>query len=437
MVKRDSRVQIKCNPIYRHIAKTDAEIIICYGGRDSGKSYYVGGQLIPSMMMKDEYFRGVCVRKTYTSLKDSCYQEVIDGLFAARQMDKFNATINPLRIEHMHSGNKLLFRGLDTPRKLKSLKGISFIWVEEAEDLTEREFFDLLMLLRGGDKPKIVLTFNPIDEEHFTNGMFVESLADEVLETFADGEKKVWIKNLVSTVGTEEVKIKSLVLRTTYEDNNYISTMRKATIEQLKESDPFLYDVYKKGKFGTKGGRILYNVEQRDFAKEGLEFVNFDNKGYAQDFGFNHANAILSVAEKDDCLYVFDELYGYEKDTGEWIEEAEGCGLDKNLPMVCDSAEPDRIKTWQSAGYRARGVKKHAGSVKAQIDRLKRYEKIYINTTCVNTYKEAKSWKFKENKHGKFTDEPVNIYDDAMAALRYATDMFDGGSARMIRVRRG
>ena len=45
----------------------------------------------------------------------------------------------------------------------------------------------------------------------------------------------------------------------------------------------------------------------------------------------------------------------------------------KRITMYCDSAEPDRIKMWQKAGYRARPVKKEPNSVKAQIDYLKQH----------------------------------------------------------------
>jgi len=328
-----------------------------------------------------------------------------------------------MEIKHAN-GNSMIFKGLDEPRKLKSLKGLSFVWVEEAEDLKREEFYDLMMLLRAGDWQQIVLTFNPVDEAHFSNGMFVESPADEVLEEFDNGEKKVWVKYLEAEINGEKHRTKALCMRTTYEDNAYITAERKAAIEQLKTRDPYLYDVYRYGRFGTRGGRILINIEEVDFAKAGHQFTGYDNRGYAQDFGFNHANCILSIAEKDECLYVFEELYGKEKDTAEWIAEADKKGLDKRLLMVCDSAEPDRIKTWQREGYRAVGVKKHAGSVAAQIDRLKRYKKIYINSACTNTLREAREWKWKQGKDGRFIDVPEDINDDCMAALRYGNDLF-------------
>ena len=101
--------------------------------------------------------------------------------------------------------------------------------------------------------------------------------------------------------------------------------------------------------------------------------------------------------------------------------------------MWCDSAEPDKKEEWKRAGYyRAQGVTKlHfkkknvlAGVTKnsyilSQINWLKQ-RKIFIHPTCVNTIKEIQQWKWKRDKEtGKYIDEPVDIFDDAMAALRY------------------
>ena len=92
--------------------------------------------------------------------------------------------------------------------------------------------------------------------------------------------------------------------------------------------------------------------------------------------------------------------------------------------MYCDSAEPDRIKMWTKAGYKARAVKKEQNSVKAQIDYLKQH-KIHIDGSCINTIKEIQQWKWqKDSKTGLYIDEPVNFFDDAMAALRYAVEPY-------------
>lgn len=82
--------------------------------------------------------------------------------------------------------------------------------------------------------------------------------------------------------------------------------------------------------------------------------------------------------------------------------------------------EPDRIKMWKKAGYKAIGVIKKPGSVQAQIDYLKQL-KIHIHPSCINTISEIQQWKWKKDeKTGLYLDEPVEFMDDAMAALRYS-----------------
>lgn len=138
----------------------------------------------------------------------------------------------------------------------------------------------------------------------------------------------------------------------------------------------------------------------------------------------NHANVILLLGEKDDDLYILREIYVFEKDTSEIISMAESIGVPKNKMMWCDSAEPDRIKMWKKAGYRAKGVDKGGskGSIKAQIDWMKQ-RRIFVHPSCVNTIRELQQWKWqKDERTGEYLDEPVAFQDDAMAALRYGVE---------------
>ena len=177
----------------------------------------------------------------------------------------------------------------------------------------------------------------------------------------------------------------------------------------------------------------MHNWEPQDISQN---INDYDDFAIGQDFGFNHANAILLLGWKDGDIYILRELYGFEKDTAEWIAEANNAGVPKNRVMWCDSAEPDRIKMWKDAGYRAKGVNKggSAGSVKAQIEWLKGStdpndkskvigRKIYVHPSCTNTIKELQQWKWKrDDRTGEYLDQPVAFQDDAMAALRYGVE---------------
>ena len=190
--------------------------------------------------------------------------------------------------------------------------------------------------------------------------------------------------------------------------------------------------IYGLGEWGEVGGLILHNWEVKDIS---LDLNDYDDIAIGQDFGFNHANAILLLGIRDDNIYILDEIYVHEKETSEIIPIAIEKGLPTNKEMWCDSAEPDRIKMWKTAGFRAKPVVKEKTVEKkyqaAQIDWLKGVVSknktikriIYVHPHCINTIAELQQWKWKKNEQtGEYEDEPVPIMDDAMAALRYGVE---------------
>ena len=119
-------------------------------------------------------------------------------------------------------------------------------------------------------------------------------------------------------------------------------------------------------------------------------------------------------------------MYVFEKDTNEIISMANKKKWPQDIVMWCDSAEPDRIKQWKTAGYKARPVVKEKTTSKkyqaTQIDWLKQ-RRIYVDPSCTNTMKELEQWKWKRNEqNGEYLDEPVPFFDDAMSALRYGAE---------------
>lgn len=97
---------------------------------------------------------------------------------------------------------------------------------------------------------------------------------------------------------------------------------------------------------------------------------------------------------------------------------------------------PDRIRTWRRAGYRAVGVRKEPGSVMMQIDYLRSHG-LYIDESCKGTIDEICGWSWqRDGISGKYLDIPVCVHDDAMAALRYATEPLRKGVARTIDARK-
>ena len=380
--------------------------IVMRGSAGSGKSVDTAQNYI-LRLMQDKGRNLVAMRKSDISNRDSTFAELTGALYRMFG-DKYEAywKINksPMSMTFKHNGNQIIFRGMNDDRQREKLKSITFpkgkltdVWLEEATEFTQADLEIIDDRLRGelpeGQFYQIRMTFNPVNKNH-------------------------WIKKVFFDIPDPNV----LTHHSTYLGNRFIDEAYRQRMERRKIVDPEGYQIYGLGEWGEIGGLILHNWEVGECSQNPADYDDF---AIGQDFGFNHANAILPLGIKDDVIYITKEIYVFEKDTSEIIELARDAGIPTNKQMWCDSAEPDRIMMWQKAGYiRAKGVNKGGsqGSVNAQIDYLKQH-KIIVDPSCVNTIKELQQWKWKKDeKTGEYLDEPVPFQDDAMAALRYGVE---------------
>lgn len=365
--------------------------------------------------MRDKGRNLVCIRKADITNRDSTFAELtaaIYRMFGDKADQYWKINMSPLQLTCKSNGNKIIFRGMNDDKQREKLKSITFqrgkltdVWCEEATELTQADVEIIDDRLRGELPPglfyQIRMTFNPVNRNH-------------------------WIKKIYFDRQDPDV----LTHHSTYLGNRFIDAAYHRRMERRKEVDPEGYRIYGLGEWGEIGGLILHNWEIKEISQN---LNDYDDVAIGQDFGFNHANAILLLGIKDDEIYVLSEIYVFEKETAEIIPLALEAGIPKNKVMWCDSAEPDRIKMWQKAGFKAKGVDKggSAGSVRAQIDWLKGVaeknkavkRKIYVHPHCVNTIKELQQWKWKkDDRTGEYLDETVPFQDDAMAALRYGVE---------------
>lgn len=398
--------RIDFNPAFKGANFTKKRYRAMKGSAGSGKSVNVAQDYI--LKLGDKKYQGanlLVVRKSEATHKYSTYAELTGAInrIYGKQADKYwKTTLNPLEIKSKVTGNSIIFRGVNDAKQREKLKSINFskgkltwVWCEEATELMESDIDILDDRLRGIlTNPNLyyqmTFTFNPVSATH-------------------------WIKRKYFDYKNDDI----FTHHSTYLQNRFIDEAYYRRMQMRKEQDPEGYKVYGLGEWGETGGAILKNYVIHEFP---TEFEYFDNMRLSQDFGFNHANVVLRIGFRDGELYICNEIYVHEMDTSEIIKIANSKGLEKNLFMYCDSAEPDRIKMWKSAGYKAKGVKKGPGSVKAQIDYLKQL-KIHVHPSCTNTIKEIQQWKWKQDERtGLYLDEPVEFMDDAMDALRYSID---------------
>jgi phage terminase large subunit len=280
------------------------------------------------------------------------------------------------------NGNEVIFLGLDDTEKLKSIHGITSIWIEEATELTEEDFMQVDLRLRGKTQhyKQIILTFNPISALHWIKKRFFDT-ADKDADIF----------------------------RYTYKDNAFIDKEYIEVLEGLKETNENLYRVYALGEWGTLAELIYQNWKVQEFEQPTELIAGID-------FGFNNPNAVVYLSVDYDArkIFVWDELYVSKITNKELIE------LLKQKPQAQiyypDTAEPDRIEELYDAGFI---VGKTNKDVTQGINFVKNFT-IIIHPQCTNFIKEIETYSYQKDKNGQVLEIPVKFNDHLMDAMRYA-----------------
>lgn len=365
-------------------------------------------------MLSEPGHNYLVVRKVDKTNRVSTFALTKQIIYAWELGPLFRINQNDMMITCLANGNQMIFKGLDDREKLKSItfeRGIlTDIWIEEATELSVEDFKQLQLRLRGqAAVPKqITLSFNPISALHWAKEFFFD------VPLPAD---------------------RCTVLKTTYLDNEFLENADREAIEELKHQDLTYYKIYGLGEWGVIGNIVFHNyvIEDFPYTAEDLE-----NVCHGMDFGFVHASTLMSVGLREGELYFFDEQY-YKKHTNpEFIERVDGSDFPRSARITADSAEPDRIKEWNKAGYHVRAAKKGPGTLRMGIDWMKSH-RIHIHATrCPYTAREIPMFKHREDKNGNPTEEYVELFDDCIAGVRYATEsLWSKSRARVGKVSAG
>lgn len=203
------------------------------------------------------------------------------------------------------------------------------------------------------------------------------------------------------------------LIRSTYKDNPFLEQTIIDMIESKKGNNNF-WRVYGLGELGVAEGLVYDNFEVLDFDKN--RFAKYYN---GIDWGFsNDPFAFVRVAVEQDCLYICDEIYQRKllnKDSAPLVKDIIGSEY-----VYCDSAEPKSIAEYQNLGVNALACQKGAGSIESGVKHIQSYKKVYIHPSCPNVLTEFRSYEWKQDKNGEYMPVPVDAFNHALDAIRYA-----------------
>lgn len=379
------------------------------GSRASKKSKTTALWYIVNMM-KYPGANTLVVRKTFRTLKDSCFTELKWAINRLCVQDHWKITESPLQMTYIPTGQTIYFRGLDDPLKVTSITvdvgSLCWMWIEEAYEIMKEDDFDILdESIRGsvdeGLFKQITLTFNPWNEHHWIKKRFFDAAPDEDI----------------------------LALTTNYMCNEWLDAADKKVFETMKKNNPRRYKVAGLGEWGIVEGLVFENWEEKDFDIETVKKIAAIKSAFGLDFGYTNDPSALwcgLVDLKDKIIYVFDELYKPGLSNEAIYSNIDGMGYRKER-IRADSAEPKSIDRLRELGLsNIRAARKGKDSVNNGIDYIQDF-KIVIHPRCVNFLTEISNYTWDKDKFGKKINKPIDDFNHLMDAMRYALEDFSKG----------
>ncbi len=384
---------------------------VCKGSRASKKSKTTALNFIVRLMEYPEA-NLLVVRKTFRTLKDSCFAELKWAVSRLRVDDFWECKYSPLEMTYKPTGQKIYFRGLDDPLKVTSITvsvgALCWLWIEEAYEITKEEDFDMLHESIRGKVPEglfkqMTLTFNPWNEHHWLKKRFFEHTPDEDI----------------------------LAVTTNYMCNEWLDNSDFKMFEDMKNNNPKRYKVAGLGDWGIADGLIYENYIEELFDKEEISQKAGIKSAFGLDFGYtNDPTALFCglIDEEEKKIYVFDEIYGKAMTNRMIYDEISQKGYAKEK-ITADSAEPKSIDELRELGLiRIRKARKGKDSINNGIQYIQDF-KIIIHPDCVNFITEISSYIWDEDKFGNKINKPVDDFNHLLDAMRYAVEDFSRGSA--------
>lgn len=379
--------------IYDHLFDYDTFTEVHYGGASSGKSHGVFQKIVIKALKDWKKPRKILVlRKVGATVRDSVFADVQATLsyFGILNMCKIN--MSAFRIE-LPNGAEFIFKGMDNPEKIKSIKGISDVVMEEASEFTLDDYTQLTLRLRdkAHKQKQIYLMFNPVSKANWVYNAF-------------------FVKKPKNTV----------VYQTTYKDNRFLDAVTRENIEELANRNEAYYKIYALGEFATLDKLVFPKYTKALLNKDDLRQIT---SYFGLDYGFiNDPSAFMHVKIDDDRkrLYVVEEFVRKGLTNDKIAESITALGYAKEQ-IRADSAEKKSNQELRNLGIsRVIDVKKGAGSVMQGIQYLLQYDWI-VDERCVKTIEELENYTWKKDKAtNEYINEPVDSYNHCLDAIRYA-----------------
>ena len=415
------------------------ETYLLLGGYGSGKSYHIALKIILKLL--EEKRKALVIREVYDTITESCYdlfKEILNDMDLlveddrSRDKTKIRALKSPMEFK-FPNGSRIIFKGMDKPEKVKSLNGVSIVWLEECSEIKYEGYKEMLGRIRTPDASMhFILSCNPVGKENWVYRHFFVNIDEEGNEKVVQDEEEFYLKRTLINKGI-------YYHHSLMDDNPYLPDAYRKRLEEIKDYDPALYRVARWGRFGPSGTRVLPQFIVASNPKEFVESVRelgISNQYFGFDFGFEESyNAVISMSVdiKNSILYIWDEIYMNHITDDKFATIDEMLDLKKrinsyrdqgyNNVLVADNEDPKAISYYRQNGYQIRACRnKFAGSRISNTRKIKRFKKIICSPKCKNTIRELKDLTYLKKPNGDTVYDQFNIDPHSFSAIWYGLD---------------
>ncbi|KDE26812.1 terminase large subunit [Bacillus safensis FO-36b] len=394
----------------------DQKFQFLVGGYGSSKSYHIALKLILKLL--DEKRTALVIREVYDTHRDSTFslfEEIVNDLGLDHVIQ---CRTSPLMLK-FHNGSRIIFKGLDKPTKLKSINNISIIWIEECSEVKYEGFKELLGRLRHPTlQLHMILSTNPVGQDNWTYRHFFK---DDQNNRFILDDERLYKERTIAINDT-------YYHHSTAEDNLFLPVSYIKQLDELKEYDPDLYRIARKGHFGINGIRVLpqFEVQPHEDVMLAISNINRPLLRAGMDFGFvDSYNAVvrLAVDHEKKYLYIYWEYYDRGKTDDVTVEDLKEFIETKEL-IKADN-EQKTIAYFRKMGYNMVAAHKFQGSRLQYTKKIKRFKKIICSDSCKNTIYELQPLTYKTDKNGNIIEDEFQIDPHTFSAIWYALDDYE------------
>lgn len=399
---------------------------VCKGSRASKKSKTTALWYAVWLNKKGyENANLIVFRKTYRTIKDSCFTDLKWALERIGVINEWNITLSPLEMTRKTTGQKILFRGLDDTLKVTSItveKGVlCWAWLEEAYEVMNEADFDVLDESIRGECPaplfkQWTITFNPWNEHHWLKRRFF----DELVGYDAEG-RPIYKERKTPTSDDGEI----LAITTNYLCNEWLDDADRRLFDRMRKQNPRRYQVAGLGNWGIVDGLVYENWKEEAFDIDEVRSRPGVLSCFGLDFGYTNDPSTLFCGlldEKNKRLFVFEEMYQKGMSNRRIFDEISRMGFAKEQ-ITADSAEPKSIDELKGYGLRVKAAQKGKDSIQNGIQWIQELE-IIIHPRCVNFITEISNYTWDKDKFGNKLNIPIDDFNHLMDAMRYALEQF-------------